>query len=497
VNPYNTGQTPLTDKYLGQCNDFYLRGSLGLIDADDFTAEYYSVFGFPPSHFTPIWYAFLELFECNEAPQMEEKQIKTLPRLTSLDPETFVDWYTSMENELLMHGIGLLPFDAITINYQYVRLCIPGVGERKYMVMAKVLYRICDRTLQHELDAVKNAFKNNSCRVRDGYRLIWDIMVTSLPAFCPYKKYPEPQWVVSRDVMTHAKRWILFFRFMGKSYQGYSSSTEQSLHFIRSIQEPALNSQVKSLEVSILNENAQVSLKLKGRAPLPSHLCIDAMAETLAQTTQPLELNLQFAPSTNMTMCGCTHPNNQYGTPVPCNPYIQYGPNGPTPPPNLHVMQGSTAINPMSNWTERTRAGSRGGGGGSSRRFNGDNGGKSRGTRKPREAKKPRVICQACFSPGHDATTCWTLARALLTTQFIRQIVDKDLLNKVMESYKKRFNPPEDALAKWAYCSDNHTTPEHICHQMDWKGLGESRNDSDGDSESDSDGSGRESTDEM
>jgi hypothetical protein len=96
TNPYNTGQTPLTDKYLGQCNDFYLRGALGLLNAEDFTADYYSVFGFPPSHFTPIQYAFLELFENDEPPQLEEKQIKTLPRLTSLDPEAFVDWYTSM-----------------------------------------------------------------------------------------------------------------------------------------------------------------------------------------------------------------------------------------------------------------------------------------------------------------------------------------------------------------------------------------------------------------
>jgi hypothetical protein len=49
ANPYNTGQTPLTDKYLRQCNDFYLYGSLGLTDADDFNEDYYSVLCFPPS----------------------------------------------------------------------------------------------------------------------------------------------------------------------------------------------------------------------------------------------------------------------------------------------------------------------------------------------------------------------------------------------------------------------------------------------------------------
>lgn len=122
--------------------------------------------------------------------------------------------------------------------------------------------------------------QNNSCQLRDGYKLLWNVMITSQPTFCPYKRYPEPQWQLLRDITTHTKRWILFFQFMGKSYQGYSSDTEQSLHFLRTIQEPAILSQVKSLEVSILNVNAQGPLKSKGRAPLPPHLCIDAMAQS-------------------------------------------------------------------------------------------------------------------------------------------------------------------------------------------------------------------------
>ena len=293
------------------------------------------------------------------------------------------------------------------------------------MAMAKELYRACDRTMPHGLDAIKNAFKSNSCRVRDGYRLLWDVMITSQPAFCPYKRYPEPQWTHSRDVMTHAKRWILFFRFMGETFQGYSSATKQCMLFLRSIQEPALLSQVKSMEISILNENAQGPLKLRGRAPLPPHLCIEAMAETLAQTVQPLENDLEFAPSHSMTTCGnYMFPNNQ-----PIQPYQppHYGPSLPyNPSMNLHIMQGSTNLVPTSNWTERHRGGSRGGNSGTNRRPTGDNGAKRRSSRKAGDDQKPRILCQACFSPGHEAAICWTLARALLTAKFIRQLVDKD-----------------------------------------------------------------------
>jgi hypothetical protein len=159
ANPYNTGQTPLTHKYLGQCNDLYLHGSVGFTSADDFTEEYYSVFGFPPSFYTYIRNSFIQLLEDYETPYLDDKQIKNLPRLINLEPETFVDWYGSIESELMMiSNIGLLPFDDITINYQYVGLCIPGVGERKYLEMARVLYRVCNKTMPHEVDAVKNAF---------------------------------------------------------------------------------------------------------------------------------------------------------------------------------------------------------------------------------------------------------------------------------------------------------------------------------------------------
>lgn len=101
--------------------------------ADEFNEKFYSVLSFPPSYYTPIRYSFVELLEDKTIPYLDDKQIRNLPRLLDLKPETFVDWYSAMENELLMiANVGLLPFDAIKINYQYVGLCIPGVGEKKY-----------------------------------------------------------------------------------------------------------------------------------------------------------------------------------------------------------------------------------------------------------------------------------------------------------------------------------------------------------------------------
>jgi hypothetical protein len=173
-----------------------------------------------------------------------------------LEPETLVDWYDDMESELMMIStISLMPFDAIVINWQYVGLCIPGIGERRYLEMARVFWRICEKTLPRDEDAVRNAFKINSNRGRDGFRLLWDVLIRSQPAFNPTRTFPKPNWQTSRDISTLAKRWILYFRFMGKTPDvGFLSDTEQSTYFLRSIQEPALMSQAQSLLVSIINE---------------------------------------------------------------------------------------------------------------------------------------------------------------------------------------------------------------------------------------------------
>ena len=106
---------------------------------------------------------------------------------------------------------------------------------------------------------------------------------------------------------------------------------------------------------------------------------------------------------------------------------------------------------------------------------------------------------------GHEAINCWALARALLTQNFVRNLVDKSILDRVKENYKLRFHPPENARANklchdtlWSYCVDNKVTAEQVCDQMNWKGFADSRNDTDIDSDDDdSREDDRESADQM
>jgi hypothetical protein len=160
---------------------------------------------------------------------------------------------------------------------------------------------------------------------------------------------------------------------------------------------------------------------------------------------------------------------------------------------NQHTMQGyDEVIDAAGNSTERRRS-------------------TQKTDRKPRSKSsdkqvKPKVTCQACYMNGHEAVNCWALARALLTQHFIRNLVDKSLLDKVKENYKQRFQPPENARANrmchdtlWTYCEDNKVSAEQVCQQMNWKGFADSRNDSDLDSDTDEDSSveGKESRDRV
>ena len=140
TNPYSTGRTPLEDKDLWSSNDAYLMGVDGTASTDEFECLYLTL-NLPQNLLGNVRYAFVSRRDTEECElYIDDKQIKNLPKLRDLQPETFVDWYDEMENELmLITKITLMSFDAIVINWQYVGLCIPGVGEKAYLAMAKVL----------------------------------------------------------------------------------------------------------------------------------------------------------------------------------------------------------------------------------------------------------------------------------------------------------------------------------------------------------------------
>jgi hypothetical protein len=62
------------------------------------------------------------------------------PLPEDFNAESFLDWYTHFCFDLKRFFICLVPFDAIVLRWSYVGLCLPGVGETRYMAMGQALF---------------------------------------------------------------------------------------------------------------------------------------------------------------------------------------------------------------------------------------------------------------------------------------------------------------------------------------------------------------------
>jgi hypothetical protein len=295
-NPYApVFLTPLHDTARRDANDYYLSGREGLNSVADFHYSYYSNLGLPGDTFSEVQYMFSDLIGFWSTPNVRrDKLSKSFNRLTSLEPAEFLDFYAYLSNELIHYNIALMPFDAIDINYGYVGLCFPGVGERRYLQMTSEAFRVFDYALPHEESSVQVASRKHGGHKPDGYRFLWDVMTHSQPVFATFVPNRQPQWQnANGDLLLHAKRWIAYFRFEAKKYS-YATDVQKSLLYLRSIHDQTLLGTIKSLEMAIMTHEAQTENQF-----LPIHLQIQQLADSLTLTLHPLDSELHFAPSGN------------------------------------------------------------------------------------------------------------------------------------------------------------------------------------------------------
>ncbi len=102
-------------------------------------------------------------------------------------------------------------------------------------------------------------------------------------------------------------------------------------------------------------------------------------------------------------------------------------------------MQGSTALDPTINWTERNHEG-------------------HATMAADLIAAQQAVMALEVVEHANPVTVLnlkWfvklvsllAMKQQCLTTNFVRTVIDKELLAKVVDNYKKKFNPPEHARA--------------------------------------------------
>ncbi len=101
-----------------------------------------------------------------------EKGLVSLPRLQSLEVESAVEWYDTLQKTLMIYLVPLTPLDCVMIKMGYEALCIPGTGLTRYPFAARVLLELLPRLLPKSNDKVSSIINMVRMESNNGYDLL-------------------------------------------------------------------------------------------------------------------------------------------------------------------------------------------------------------------------------------------------------------------------------------------------------------------------------------
>ena len=274
-------------------------------------------------------------------------------------------------------------------------LCFPGVGNSKYLLMAKPLYSILVKLLpDHPI--VTECRKGLSGFQHDGYKLLMSVMKRALPAFNSSIPMFPPRWEDIKNASEMAQLWLLYFRYQDKLGTWYSPIDRSKL-YLNSLREHSMLGLVASLQGSIESFRTGVDLR-DDEIELPHHLTIDGILETLlTATSSPLDTSITFASSHATRALPPSDDSFDFGLTIP----------------NIQGAIHATASGAPANRCGRRKPAQ-------SHRSDNDNG----------------LRCRACRKKNHEEVDCRELAKLLILSDRLKSLTPA-LKKKVVESYTK------------------------------------------------------------
>jgi hypothetical protein len=232
-----------------------------------------------------------------------------------------------------------------------------------------------------------------------------------------------------------AKLWNLYFRFNVKK-GAYFSPIERGLLFLDSIKDHSLLGILASLKGGLQTFRDSVE-EFESLPPLPEHLTIDGMVQTIATTISPVTSSMTFASANRVVPLLETQASRAD---------IRI--------PNIQGAE-FMAINATSA-PSRPSAQHRGG----------------------RRTSAPRVgnglVCRACLRKNHEEVTCRDLAKLLILTDCIATL-PATLRKKILDNYYKHYgatpNPQvhrSHAQQLESFCLDRGISEEDLVRNFDW-----------------------------
>ena len=295
--------------------------------------------------------------------------------------------------------------------------------------------------------------------MRNGYKIVWNLLFRYVPGFDPTKTVDKPRWDLHEgNVIQYAAAFDLNFLLSAK-HGNTHSQFNKSILFLKGITARNLMKIVEPLIIT--NEGMQVDDNTSdGGLPigyLPYHLRIDELAQKIADRckVEPFDRILGGRPRVHNLM---------------------FGDNSPHPPSDLGDEHYAEPLDGhMQGYNVPTVA--------QARKPNGQPGHHMPNTtysRKPDPTHRmhpdlPRVLCDACGKKGHSANTCDFLAMSVFLQRYLKNgIATKDTIAAAESSWidclKDNGRTPTTMPSKvyTMYAANSGLTLDQMEDKMDW-----------------------------
>jgi hypothetical protein len=394
------------------------------------------------------------------------KQILTWEKLSDLSATGWQGFYKKLRRYSFKWKISLVPFEAISLNYEYMghNLCHCGLGLARFRKMGDALFIILENLLPPSNTTITTTLDTlaNSPRTANGYELLWTLLKEFIPMLDRTKPTPFPSWSDASDILQYG-RLVLMYCDLARHHGPPYTAAMKSRMFLTNVRGPYVQLSTQY--------NAIISTYCPGRdgvtrcmEPLPRHLTVLELAQTLydemlqrnmpSQPLQPsaIQAYRASAPSSTATpevttitspMSSITSPSQQLALPqctTPC--HIQgFSVNLTRRTPTSTVR---TAPNPAS---------------------------------RPPPPQRYEGSCAACGKYGHEAVRCDMLAMALFLKRYSSDRGNADAIRAAEARWierNKKFLPRDDRTPRTIlanYCSELNFQEDAVDAELDWDYL--------------------------
>ena len=369
-----------------------------------------------------------------------KKGLVSLPCLQSLEVESAVEWYDTLQKTLLIYLVPITPLDCVMIKMGYEALCIPGTGLTRYPVAACILLELLPRLLPKTNDEVSSIINMVCMESNNGYDLLWRILELTVPGFDPTFPDKIPTWS-DEGIFDFAHAFQMYYCLLSKKGDFHDDKT-RSTTFLQAINNYTFTDLINTLLTCI---NNYFSMDDDGYlCYLPASLCIMGLAHQLnkaaklraksilprvnrldgASNAWPFEVPIQGSPQVfRMDAGGRDRPpprdgrdgrDTRGGRGFQPRPFTPGGRNGGSCPPPADHPRGCFV-------------------------------------RPDRNGRKwdPDLICDACRRSGHTASQCDMLAIAIFIEKYKKE-ASADMCVSCLSTGKSR---PFDILRTIESCA--------------------------------------------